>query len=127
MGDMLSDMVARIKNAQKRKRLTVEVLNGKLCRLVLDCLLEEGYIRGYTFKGKFIEVHIKYKEGYPVLRECKRISRPGLRQYMSSNELRRRFSKNELILFTSSKGVFLNSSVVVKGINEGGEALLEIS
>jgi small subunit ribosomal protein S8 len=127
MGDLLSDMVARIRNAQVRRKLSVDVVNSKICRLVLECLLEEGFIRGYTFKGNYIMVHLKYKGGYPVLKECTRISRPGLRKYMSYKALKRRFEENELVVFTSSKGVFLNSALVIKGMEEGGEALLKIS
>ena len=126
MGDLLSDMIARIKNSQKRRRLSVEVMNTRYCRAVLECLLEEGYIRGYKEEGKHMVVYLKYKGGNPVLKECSRISRPGLRSYYSAKELRELYMKNELVIFTSNKGVVMNSSAERKGITEGGEALLRI-
>jgi len=126
MSDRISDMVARIKNGQRRGRLVVEVLKSKYCEAVLDCLVKEGFIRSFIVKEKEIEVHLKYKYGEPLLKDISRVSKPGFRCYYTAEKLREAFLKNDLIVFTSSKGVLLNSSLVLGKKNVGGEPLIRI-
>lgn len=121
--DWLSDMVTRIKNSQQRGRLEVDVFRTNLCEAVLDCLYHEGYIRGYVLQDKSIKVLLKYKYGNPVIKELKRISTPGFRSYLSAKELEKLSLQNNKIIFTSSSGIFLNSSL--KSV--GGEPLIKIS
>ena len=120
--DWLSDMISRIKNAQKRQRLFVDVFKSRFCGNVLDCLTREGFIRGYVDSGKFFRVYLKYKSNKPVIEECIRISKPSSRVYYSAEKLRKNFFNNNLIVYTSNKGVFLNN----KFVNQGGEALFKI-
>lgn len=124
--DRLSDMVARIKNGQSRRRLSVDVLASKFCGTVLDCLAKEGFIRGYSVQDRTFKVYLKYKDNRPVIEEIQRISKPGLRRYYSVKKLRKEFLSNELVIFSCNKGVFMNSALVLKGLNEGGEALIRI-
>jgi len=126
MTDKVSDLVARIKNGQKRGRLVVEVMRNRLCVSVLECLLREGYIRSYVVKERVIEVHLKYKYGQPLLEDIKRISRPGFRCYFSAKKLREEYLKSEIIVYTSSRGVKLNSNLVVGKGKDGGEPLFSI-
>lgn len=131
MVNRLNDMLVRILNSQKRGRLEVIVLRSRLCGYILDCLLEEGYIRGYVIEDKkHFKVLLKYYNGEPVIRVLKSISKPGLRVYYSGQELRQQFLKNKKIIFTSSLGVFCNSALLHKeGLQRvvGGEALIEIN
>ena len=60
MNDLVSDMITRIRNAGTRRYISVMVINTKYCQSILDCLTEEGFIRGYTIQGKELKVHIKY-------------------------------------------------------------------
>jgi small subunit ribosomal protein S8 len=124
--DRVSDMFARIKNGQIRRRVEIEVLASKYCGKILDCLTEEGYIRGYTDKGKIFIVYLKYKNGKPVIEECNRISTQGCRRYLSCNELKKSYYRNELIVFSSNKGIYLNSALVLKNLNIGGEGIIRI-
>jgi len=123
----LCDMVARIKNGHSRSRLEVEVLGSKFCEEVLECLTVEGYIRGYSRlpKGK-LKVFLKYKEGKSVIQKMSMVSRPGCRVYYSAKQLRNCFYKNEFILFSSSKGVFMNKALLLTQLNSGGEPLISI-
>ncbi len=82
MTDPLGDMLTRIRNAQMRSKSSVLTPSSKLRGWVLDVLKDEGYIRSYELKkddnGKEnIEVSLKYFDGEPVIRELKRISKPG--------------------------------------------------
>ena len=87
MNDPLGDMLTRIRNAQLRGKSTVVTPASKLRAWVLDVLADEGYIRGYeATTGKdghpAIEISLKYYDGTPVIREIKRVSKPGRRVYM---------------------------------------------
>ena len=127
MVDRVSDMIARIRNSQARGRLEVTVLGSRLCEQILDCLVKSGYIRGYVVEGRNIQVLLKYKNGFPVIRSMKRLSRPGFRVYKSSQELRRMYFMHKYVIFTSNQGVLLNSSLVFENKNTGGEPLIIIS
>ena len=87
MNDPIGDMLTRIRNASLRGKSTVETPASKGRARVLDVLADEGYIRGYeNTTGKdghpAIEVSLKYYDGAPVIREVKRVSKPGRRVYL---------------------------------------------
>ena len=89
--DPLGDMLTRIRNAIMRGRNNVSTPASKLRGRVLDVLIDEGFIRGYTevevdgFKA--FEIELKYFEGEAVIREIKRVSKPGRRVYSSVKSL----------------------------------------
>ena len=92
MNDPIGDMLTRIRNAQMRGKSTVSTPASKLRGWVLDVLADEGYIRGYeATTGEnghpAIEISLKYYEGTPVIRELKRVSKPGRRVYMGVNDI----------------------------------------
>ena len=78
MNDPIGDLLARIRNAQMRKRSDVITPSSKLRAWVLDVLHSEGFIRGYkaieSEDGKNnIQIDLKYFDGEPVIKELKRI------------------------------------------------------
>ena len=92
MNDPICDMLTRIRNGQIRGKAAVETPASKLRAWVLDVLVAEGYIRGYAKKdGKdghpAFNIELKYYEGTPVIREVKRVSKPGRRVYLGANDL----------------------------------------
>ncbi len=92
MNDPIADMLTRIRNSQMRGKSTVITPASKLRAWVLDVLADEGYIRGYEkMTGAdghpAIEISLKYYEGEPVIRELKRVSKPGRRVYMGVNDI----------------------------------------
>jgi small subunit ribosomal protein S8 len=105
----------------------VVVLGSKFCEEVLECLTGEGYIRGYSRleKGN-LKVFLKYKDGKSVIKKMSMVSRPGCRLYYSARDLRNSFYRNEFIVFSSSKGVFMNKALLLTQLNSGGEPLISI-
>ncbi|MEL7027567.1 MAG: 30S ribosomal protein S8, partial [Pseudomonadota bacterium] len=84
MNDPIGDMLTRIRNAQMRGKTVVETPASKQRARVLDVLVSEGYIRGYEAAiakngHPSFEIGLKYYEGTPVIRELKRVSKPGRR------------------------------------------------
>ena len=129
MNDPLGDMLTRIRNAQMRGKSTVETPASKLRAWVLDVLADEGYIRGYEkTTGKdghpAIEISLKYYEGAPVIRELKRVSKPGRRVYMGSNDIPQVRQGLGVSIVTTSKGVMSDANARANGV--GGEVLCTV-
>lgn len=91
LSDPIGDMLTRIRNAQLRGKSTVSTPASKLRSWVLDVLRDEGYIRGYTTNdsahGASFTIDLKYFGDAPVIREVKRVSKPGRRVYAGVKEI----------------------------------------
>jgi small subunit ribosomal protein S8 len=129
MTDPLGDMLTRIRNAQMRKRTKVVTPASKLRANVLNVLKDEGYIRGYTQvdydRGKAeIEIELKYFDGEPVIRQIKRISKPGRRVYSSVKSIPRVFNGLGVSILSTPKGVM--SDHQARDANVGGEVLCQV-
>ncbi|PIV76338.1 MAG: 30S ribosomal protein S8 [Rhodobacteraceae bacterium CG17_big_fil_post_rev_8_21_14_2_50_65_11] len=129
MNDPIGDMLTRIRNAQMRGKSTVSTPASKLRAWVLDVLADEGYIRGYesgtdTNGHPTIEISLKYYEGEPVIREVKRVSKPGRRVYMSVNDIPQVRQGLGVSIVSTSKGVM--SDAAARGANVGGEVLCTV-
>ena len=80
--DPIGDMITRIRNAQLRALNNVIIPSSKFRARILDVLKQEGYIANYKIssdnkKKESLLVDLKYSNGLPVIKEIKRVSRPG--------------------------------------------------
>jgi small subunit ribosomal protein S8 len=128
MNDPIGDMLTRIRNAQMRKRPTVNTPASTMRRRVLDVLQSEGYIRGYSeteFEGKteFL-IELKYFDGEPVIREIQRVSKPGRRVYSSVRSIPRVADGLGVSILSTPKGVM--SDHEARDQNVGGEVLCRV-
>ncbi|MCL4189127.1 MAG: 30S ribosomal protein S8 [Rhodobacteraceae bacterium] len=129
MNDPLGDMLTRIRNAQMRGQGTVHCPASRLRAWVLDVLVEEGYIRGYE-KGADANGHqelvigLKYFDGTPVIRELRRVSKPGRRVYMGAKELPQVRNGLGVSIVSTPKGVM--SDAAARSANVGGEVLCTV-
>ncbi|SIS66230.1 30S ribosomal protein S8 [Phaeovulum vinaykumarii] len=129
MNDPLGDMLTRIRNAQMRGKSTVRTPASKLRAWVLDVLATEGYIRGYEATTSAdgmpeIEISLKYFEGTPVIRELKRVSKPGRRVYASVKEIPQVRNGLGVSIVSTPKGVM--SDAAARSANVGGEVLCTV-
>jgi small subunit ribosomal protein S8 len=129
MNDPIGDMLTRIRNAQMRGKSTVSTPASKLRAWVLDVLASEGYIRGYdrvaTDNGQGeIVISLKYFEGTPVIREVKRVSKPGRRVYMSVKEIPTVRNGLGISIVSTPKGVMTDANA--RAANVGGEVLCTV-
>ena len=129
MNDPLGDMLTRIRNAQMRGKSTVKTPASKLRTWVLDVLKDEGYIRNYEKMTDAnghpeIEIGLKYYEGIPVIREIKRVSKPGRRVYMGVKEIPSVRQGLGVSIVSTSKGVM--SDATARSQNVGGEILCTV-
>jgi small subunit ribosomal protein S8 len=129
MNDPLGDMLTRIRNAQLRGKSTVSSPASKLRAWVLDVLADEGYIRGYeknatdNGQGELV-ISLKYYEGTPVIREIKRVSKPGRRVYMSVKEIPTVRNGLGVSIVSTPKGVMSDANA--RAANVGGEVLCTV-
>ena len=129
MTDPLGDMLTRIRNAQMRKRSTVETPASKLRGRVLDVLQEEGYIRGYSkteYENGTAEyrIELKYYEGEPVIKSISRVSKPGRRVYSSVKDIPVVYNGLGVSILSTPKGVM--SDTRARDENVGGEVLCQV-
>jgi small subunit ribosomal protein S8 len=129
MNDPIGDMLTRIRNSQMRGRSTVMVPASKMRVRVLEVLADEGYIRGFEeTTGKdghpAIEISLKYYEGEPVIREMKRVSKPGRRVYLSVKDIPVVRQGLGVSIVSTSKGVMSDASA--RSQNIGGEVLCTV-
>jgi len=129
MTDPIADMLTRIRNAQQRGKSTVSSPSSRLRERVLEVLQAEGYIRSFrvTQQGNGqaeLEVELKYFDGEPVIRELKRVSKPGRRVYASVTDLPTIYNGLGVAIMSTSKGVMSDSDA--REQNVGGEVLCTV-
>ncbi len=129
MTDPIADMLTRIRNSQMRGKSVVLTPASKLRVRVLEVLADEGYIRGFEeIKGEnghpAIEISLKYYEGEPVIRELKRVSKPGRRVYMGVDDIPSVRQGLGVSIVSTSKGVMSDANA--RAANVGGEVLCTI-
>ena len=128
MNDILSDMIARIRNGQKARLAQVECLYSGISINVLEVLKNDGYIADYRLvqdgNKKNIQVDLKYYEGDAAIKQIKRQSKPGRRVYSSITELPKFFNGLGISIVSTSKGVM--SDFEARSANVGGEILCSV-
>ena len=129
MNDPIGDMLTRIRNAQMRGKSTVATPASKLRAWVLDGLADEGYIRGYekttsTDGHGAIEISLKYFDGVPVIRELKRVSKPGRRVYLGVKDIPQVRQGLGVSIVSTPQGVMSDANARAK--NVGGEVLCTV-
>jgi small subunit ribosomal protein S8 len=129
LNDPLGDMIARIHNAQMRKKPKVSSPASRLRVSVLDVLKSEGYIRGYasvehTDGRRELDIELKYFDGAPVIREISRVSKPGRRVYASVKNLPRINNGLGVAIVSTPKGVMADHDA--RDANVGGEILCTV-
>ena len=127
MSDPIADMLTRIRNANTAKHDTVDVPASKMKIAIADILLNEGYITKYDIveDGNFKTIRITLKYGADknekVISGLKRISKPGLRVYASSEELPRVLGGLGTAIISTNQGVITDKEA--RKLKIGGEVL----
>jgi len=129
MTDPIADMLTRIRNGQKARKVSVSMPASKAKEAVAKVLKQEGYIMDYSTSGegvsKALSVDLKYFEGVPVIEHIQRSSRPGLRIYRGKEDLPKVLGGLGIAIVSTSAGVMSDRQARHKGI--GGEVLCIVS
>ncbi|MCK4288074.1 MAG: 30S ribosomal protein S8 [Bacteroidales bacterium] len=129
--DPIADYLTRIRNAIMAKHRIVEIPASNLKKAITEILYKKGYILNYKFeddsKQGIIKIALKY---HPVTKlsaisKLERISRPGLRKYVNSDNLPRVLNGLGVAIMSTSKGVITDKEA--RKLKAGGEVLCNIS
>ena len=128
--DPIADFLTRIRNGQSAGLRVVEIPSSKTKVAISEILKDQGYIHDFKVEEvapqNVLKVALKYNKitKVPAIREIKRISKPGLRQYRGSEELPRVKNGLGIAVVSTSKGLMTDKQAAAAGI--GGEVLCTV-
>lgn len=126
MTDPIADMLTRIRNGNNAKHDSVDIPASNIKKELAQILLDEGFVKGFDViedgKQGIIRVELKYgKYNEKVISGIKRISKPGLRVYVKSDEIPRVLGGLGIAILSTSKGIMTDKDARKEGI--GGEVI----
>ena len=129
LADPIGDMITRIRNAQLRALFNVKIPSSKFRAKILDVLKQEGYISNYkllpdTNNKNSLVVDLKYHNGDPVIKEIKRVSKPGRRIYAKAESIPKIQNGLGLAIVSTSIGIMSDNDARSK--NVGGEIICRV-
>ena len=126
--DPIADMLTRVRNAQSARHRRVDMPVSKLKVEIARLLKENHYIHDYKVldddRFQVLRLYLKYYQERPVIRELKRVSKPGLRKYVSVQEIPRVRNGLGMAILSTSKGVLSDREARANKV--GGELLATI-
>jgi len=126
--DPIADYLTRVRNALRAGRKVVDIPSSNVKRSISDVLMKQKFGDSYEVindtSKKTIRIKLKYFEGQSVISGLRRISKPGLRIYSSSDELPRVMNGLGISIVSTSKGVLSDKDA--RAIGVGGEVLCYI-
>ena len=127
--DPIGDMFSRIRNAQMRTLNSVIIPSSNFRKNILEILKNEGYIKDFFIEKSennkvSLKISLKYYEGDPVIKEIKRISKPGRRVYSRATSIPKVMNGLGLAILSTPKGVM--SDVEARKNNVGGEVICRV-
>ncbi|MDX8388918.1 MAG: 30S ribosomal protein S8 [Mariprofundaceae bacterium] len=129
MTDRIADMLTRIRNAQSAGLEKLELPSSKLLEGIAQILRQEGYIasmKGYNYKGRrYLRLTLCYDdESKAVIREIKRVSKPGRRVYSAASQLPRVCNGYGIAIVSTSSGLMTDKSARNRQV--GGEIVCTV-
>tara|TARA_B110000444_G_scaffold260493_1_gene307688 strand:+ start:900 stop:1289 length:390 start_codon:yes stop_codon:yes gene_type:complete len=127
--DPVGDMFTRIRNGQLRSLPKVDIPSSNFRLKILEVLRNEGFISNFYIEKKEnnkanLVVDLKYYEGTPVIKEIKRVSKPGRRVYSRATSIPRIQNGLGLAIISTNKGVM--SDIEARKNNIGGEIICRV-
>ena len=130
MSDPISDFLTRIRNGLSSNKKWVDIPSSKIKKRIAFILKEENFIEDFYFisdddSKETIRIFLRYDyNGEPTIDQIRRVSRPGLRVYVSSKQIPRVLDGLGISILSTSKGVMSNKTATKLKI--GGEILCEV-
>ncbi len=128
LSDPIGDMIARIKNAQRRSQKKVELPSSKFKIKIADVLKGEGFIIDYKVteeeKKSILLINLKYNSGSPVISTIERVSKPGRRIFSRAESLPKINNGLGIAIISTPKGVMTDIDARKQKI--GGEIICKV-
>jgi small subunit ribosomal protein S8 len=127
--DPIGDMFSRIRNGQMRSLNSIDIPSSNFRKNIIEILKNEGYIKDYYIEKSEnnkinLKISLKYYEGDPVIKEIKRISKPGRRVYSRATSIPKVMNGLGLAILSTPKGVMSDSEA--RKNNVGGEIICRV-
>tara|TARA_B100000941_G_C27968241_1_gene285033 strand:- start:56 stop:454 length:399 start_codon:yes stop_codon:yes gene_type:complete len=127
--DPIGDMFSRIRNGQLRSLSSVIIPSSSFRKNILEILKNEGYIKDFFIEKSennkiSLKISLKYFDGQPVIKEIKRISKPGRRVYSRAASIPKVMNGLGLSILSTPKGVM--SDAEARKNNIGGEIICRV-
>lgn len=129
MSDPIADFCTRIRNGYSSKKRWIDIPSSMLKKRMSIVLKEEGYIDNVVFVNKEdskedIRIFLRYHNESPAITTIEKISKPGKRVYVTSDDIPRVLNGLGISVISSSKGVISNK--VARELKVGGELLCNV-
>ncbi len=124
MNDPISDMLTRIRNANRALLPLVDVPHSKMKESIAGILKREGYISDFAVEGqtaRTLKLKLKYQGKKSIIEGLRRVSSPGLRRYVGSTQIPRVRGGLGVAVLSTSEGIMTGTQARKK--NLGGELL----
>ncbi|HEX6911554.1 MAG TPA: 30S ribosomal protein S8 [Longimicrobium sp.] len=125
MTDPIADMLTRIRNAQGARQRRVDMPVSSLKKEIARLLKDNHYIHDFKVldDGRFgvLRLYLKYYQDKPVIRELRRVSKPGLRKYVGVEEIPRVRNGLGMAVLSTSRGVMTDREA--RSAKVGGEVI----
>lgn len=129
MHDPISDLLTRIRNAQRAGKPDVSAPSSALKVALVKVLKDEGYVADFAVtrdgNKSRLDVQLKYHDGRPVIDRLERVSRPGLRIYRGRTQLPKVLGGMGTVIVSTPKGLMTDAQARAAG--QGGEVLCIVS
>jgi len=130
MTDPIADMLTRIRNANRMHFKTVDALVSRMNRNIAEVLKKAGYIAGYELKKEkdkreVLRIELVYPDSRNyVLTDIQRVSKPGRRVYVHSEDIPKVLNGYGIAIMSTSKGVMTDQEA--RDLNVGGEIICQV-
>ena len=125
MTDPIADMLTRVRNAGQARLRRVDMPVSKLKIELARILKENHFIHDYKVldegKHPVLRLYLRYYQDRPVIRELRRVSKPGLRKYVGVQEIPRIRNGLGMAILSTSRGVMTDRDARANKV--GGELL----
>ena len=128
--DPIGDLLTRVRNGSRAGKAQVEVPASKIGSALMECLKQEGYIQNWRLMAEgnpqgILRIYLKYtKARKPILRQIKRVSKPGLRIYTGKDRIPKVYSGMGTAILTTPKGILTDAQARAQGV--GGEVICTV-
>lgn len=126
--DPIADFLTRIRNSVQAKKKFVDIPSSKMKEKMALILKENGFINDFNTiednKQNILRIHLSYKNGMPSINGLEKISKPGLKNYVSSDKIPRVLNGLGIAVISTSKGLLTDKQAKSEGV--GGEVICHI-
>jgi small subunit ribosomal protein S8 len=128
MSDPIADMLTRIRNATRAKKPTVEIPASKMKIKIAEILRDKGFIKKFVVvkdnKQGLMKVLLKYVDGESSIQGLEKVSTPGHRKYVGSDELPKVLNGLGFSIISTSSGMMTNKECKAQKV--GGEVICKV-